>query len=128
MATPNFELAFARLADFSERELENYLCHHGPRRFDRHILRVMVAAVERPEYPTRHDVYLALAVYLYRAGHTRTVVQVLQWEGFVPVPSERDMTWALDFVEPRWWTAYEWTLGGRLPTFRGRRIMNGQPL
>ncbi len=79
MVTPNFELAFARLADFSERELENYLCHHGPRRFDRQILRVIIAAVERPEYPTRRAVCLALAIYLYRAGHTRTVVQALQW-------------------------------------------------
>ncbi len=52
--TPNFELANARLADFSERELENYLCHHGPRRYDRNELRTIIAANMQPDiYPER---------------------------------------------------------------------------
>ncbi len=73
MATPDFDLAFAVLETLSESQLENYLCHHGPRRYDRQVLRDTVAAAMQPDiYPTHKGVYLALAIYLYRAGHTRS--------------------------------------------------------
>ncbi len=129
--TPNFELANARLADLSERELESYLCHHGPRRYDRNELRTIIAANMQPDiYPERINVYLALAIYLYRAGHTRTVLNALQFEGFAPGPSpDRRMDESTNFGQPRFWTAYEWTLGGRRPSVRGRRTsMNWQLL
>ncbi len=130
MVAPNFELAFARLETFSELELENYICGHG--RFHRRVLRELASAVRRPEYPTRENVYLALAIYLYRHGNTCTVIQALQFEGFVPVPFNREMNWAfaVDVDEPCWWTAYEWALGSRHRTFLARRIMNRrwQPL
>jgi hypothetical protein len=80
-------------------------------------------------YPERKDVYLALAIYLYRAGHTRTVLNALQFEGFAPgPPPDRRMNEATDFGQPRYWTSYEWALGGRRPTFRGKTIWNWQPL
>ena len=83
MITPNFELANARLADLSERELENYICQHGPRRYDRNELRTIIAANMQPDiYPERINVYLALAIYLYRAGHTRTTVRGIRSRSF----------------------------------------------
>ncbi len=125
LVTPNFDLAESTLQTLSESQLECYLCHHGPRRYDRQVLRDTVAANMQPDiYPERKDVYLALAIYLYRAGHTRTVLNALQFEGFAPgPPPERKMNEATDFGQPRWWA-----LGGRRPTFRGRKIMNWQPL
>ncbi len=66
---------------------------------------------------------------MYRKGHTRTVRNALQFEGFAPgPPPERRKKEGTNFGQPRWWTSYEWTLGGRFPTFSGRRIMNWQPL
>ena len=130
LVTPNFDLAESALQTLSESQLECYLCHHGPRRYDRQELRDTVAANMQPDiYPERKDVYLALAIYLYRAGHTRTVLNALQFEGFAPgPPPERKMNEATDFGQPRWWTSYEWALGGRRPTFRGKTIWNWQPL
>jgi len=116
--TPNFELANARLADLSERELESYLCHHGPRRYDRNELRTIIAANMQPDiYPERINVYLAL-------------LNALQFEGFAPGPSpDRRMDESTNFGQPRFWTSYEWTLGGRRPSVRGRRTsMNWQLL
>ncbi len=130
MTTHDFDLAESVLQTLYESQLEHYLCHHGPRRYDHQELRDTVAANMQPDiYPERKDVYLALAIYLYRAGHTRTVLNALQFEGFAPgPPPERKMNEATDFGQPRWWTSYEWALGGRRPNFRGRKIMNWQPL
>ena len=130
LVTPNFRLADSVLQTLSESQLETYICHHGPRRFDSQKLRDIVAANMQPDiYPKRKDVYFALAIYLYRAGHTRTVLNALQFEGFAPgPPPDRRMDESTDFGQPRYWTSYEWALGGRRPTFRGRKIMNWQPL
>ena len=140
MVSPNFDLAFARLETFSELELESYICFHGRRNFHRRVLRELASAVRRPEYPERKDVYLALAIFLYQYGNTRTVIQALQWEGYIPEPPRDlddqgegalDMAWWVTNVdEPRWWTAYEWALGSRHRTFQSRRVMNRhwQPL
>ncbi|MFN9900378.1 MAG: hypothetical protein ACK55Z_16620, partial [bacterium] len=76
-------MADSVLQTLSESQLECYICHHGPRRYDRQELRDIVAANMQPDiYPKRKDVYFALAIYLYRAGHTRTVLNALQFEGF----------------------------------------------
>ena len=140
MVSPNFDLAFARLETFSELELESYICFHGRRNFHRRVLRELASAVRRPEYPERKDVYLALAIFLYQYGTTRTVIQALQWEGYIPEPSRApvdqgegegpDMTWWVKVDEPCWWTAYEWAFGSRHRTFQSRRVMNRhwQPL
>jgi hypothetical protein len=87
MATPDFDLAFAVLETLSESQLENYLCPNSPRRYDRQVFRDAVTAAMQPPdiYPTRKDVYLALAIYLYRAGHTRTVLNALQSRDSLPV-------------------------------------------
>ncbi len=111
--------------------LESYICQHGPRRYDRNELRTIIAANMQPDiYPERINVYLALAIYLYRAGHTRTVLNALQFEGFAPGPSpDRRMDESTNFGQPRFWTSYEWTIGGRRPSVRGRRTsMNWQLL
>ena len=137
MVTPNFDLAIARLVTFSELELESYICFHGRRNFHRRVLRELASAVRRPEYPERKVVYLALAIFLYEHGNTRTVIQALQWEGYMlepprdPVEAGLDVAWWVTNVdEPRWWTAYEWALGSRHRTFQSRRVMNRhwQPL
>jgi hypothetical protein len=84
-ATPDIELADERLTTFTEMQLENYICHHGPCQFTRTVLRKLVA-VEHPEYPTRKIAYLFLARVLYRAGHTLTVIEALQAEGYFLYP------------------------------------------
>ena len=71
MITPNFELANARLADLSERELENYICQHGPRRYDRNELRTIIAANMQPDiYPERINVFTSFAGFWYPAKKT----------------------------------------------------------
>ncbi|MFN9899358.1 MAG: hypothetical protein ACK55Z_11330, partial [bacterium] len=67
--------------------MECYICQHGPREFETQKLRDIVAANMQPDiYPKRKDVYLALAIFLYQYGNTRTVIQALQWEGYMPEP------------------------------------------
>ncbi len=63
LVTPNFCLAKSVLQTLSESQLETYICHHGPHRYDRQELQDTVAANMQPDiYPERKDVYIALAI------------------------------------------------------------------
>jgi hypothetical protein len=115
---PNVQLATIRMTQWSTLRLERYICRHGPHRFRRDILRDLVSNRVHPLYPTIRQVYLVIALRLYRAGHRWSVINCLQFEGYLPYPPEQD-DWTLlerSWVG-RWWTEEEWALGGRDPPF-----------
>jgi hypothetical protein len=118
MDTPNIQLATTRMLEWTVSQLERYICCHGPRTFRRSVLRDLLHNRVQPVYPSVWQVFVVVAQTLYRHGHLWSVVQVLQFEGFIPFPPGQsnwtllEMPWV-----GRWLTPEEWVLGGRAPNF-----------
>ncbi len=78
--TPNIQLATTRMLEWTVPQLECYICCHGLRVFRRSVLRDLL------QNCVHWQVLVVIAQTLYRHEHLWSVVQVFQFEGYIPNP------------------------------------------